>query len=91
MDREEAVAAALQLQHDAGLITFNLQVFGQFVTSLNHMSSEVMRLAFGKEVFPSNAVETISPAPRIHRTTHYMATMGFCGDHRVARALQGHC
>ena len=34
MDREDAVAAALQLQHDAGLITSNLQVLGQFVTSL---------------------------------------------------------
>ena len=35
MDREDAVAAALQLQHDAGLMTSNLQILGQFVTSLN--------------------------------------------------------
>ena len=76
MDREEAVTAALQLQHDAGLITSNLPVLGQFVTSLNRMSSEVMRLAFGKEVFPSDAVEAISPAPRIHRAPHYMAAIG---------------
>ena len=76
MDREEAVTAALQLQHDAGLITSNLQVLGQFVTSLNRMSSEVMRLAFGKDVFPSDALEAISPAPRIHRAMHYMAAMG---------------
>ena len=74
--REEAVTAALQLQHDAGLITSNLQVLGQFVTSLNRMSSEVMRLTFGKEVFPSDAVQAISPAPRIHRAAHYMAAMG---------------
>ena len=32
MDREQAVTAALQLQHDANLITSNLQVLGQFVT-----------------------------------------------------------
>ena len=32
MDREDAVAAALQLQHDAGLMTSNLQVLGQFVS-----------------------------------------------------------
>ena len=47
MDHEEAVSAALQLQHDAGLIMSNLQVLGQFVTSLNRMASEVMQLAFG--------------------------------------------
>ena len=33
MEREEAVTAALPLQHDAGLITSNLQVLGQSVTS----------------------------------------------------------
>ena len=35
MEREEAVTTALQLQHDAELIMSNLQVFEQFVTSLN--------------------------------------------------------
>ena len=64
MDREVAVTAALQLPHDAGLLTSNLQVLGQFVTSLNRMSSEVMRLAFGTEVFPSVAVDGVSPVPR---------------------------
>ena len=39
MGRERTMAAALQLQHDAGLILSNLQVLGQFVTSLNRMSS----------------------------------------------------
>ena len=76
MDWEEAVTAALQLQHDAGLITSNLQVLGQFVTLLNRMSSEVMRLAFGKEVLPSDGMEAISPAPRVHRAAYYMAAMG---------------
>ena len=87
MDREEAVTAALQLQHDAGLITSNLQVLGQFVTSLNRMSSEVMRLAFGKEVFPSDAVEAISLAPRIHRAAHYLAAMGLWRPPGRSRAI----
>ena len=69
MESEEAETAALQLQHGASLITSNLQVLGQFVTSLSRMSSEVMRLAFGKEVFPSDAV-------RVHRAAHYMTAMG---------------
>ena len=47
MNRKQAVSAALQLQHDAGLMMSNLQVF---VTSLNRMSSEVLRLAFGQDL-----------------------------------------
>ena len=85
MDRGDAVAAALQLQHDAGLMTSNLQVLGQFVTSLNHLSSEVMRLAFGKEVFPSDAVDASLLVPHVPRATHYMASMG------LWRLLPGHC
>ena len=35
MGREHNLAAALQLQHHAGLVMSNIQVLGQFVTSLN--------------------------------------------------------
>ena len=76
MDREQAVSAALQLQHDAGLMMFNLQVLGQFMTSLNWMSSEVMRLAFGQEQYPSAAIQAMSPSPRARWAAHYMAAMG---------------
>ena len=54
------MSAALQLQHDAGLILSNLQVLGQFVTSLNRMSSEVMRVAFAHEPFPTEAVQFLA-------------------------------
>ena len=90
MEREEAVTAALQLQHDAGLIMSNLQVLGQFVMSLNRMSSEVMRLVCSHEVFPSVAVQAISPSPQVHRAAHYMATM-VLWRRRVARVLPGLC
>ena len=90
MDREDAVAAALQLQHDAGLMTSNLQILGQFVTSLNRMSSEVMRLAFGKEVFPSDAVGAVSLVPHAQRAAHYMAKMGLW-RRRVAQVFPGPC
>ena len=43
----------------------NLQVLGQFVTSLNRMSSEVMRLAFGHEPYPSEAIQSVAPSPRV--------------------------
>ena len=67
MEREEAVTAALQLQHDAGLITGFRTI---------RMSSEVMRLAFGKEVFASEAVQAILSTPRVHCAAHYMSAMG---------------
>ena len=38
MGRDRAMSAALQLWHVAGLILSNLQVLGQFVTSLNRIS-----------------------------------------------------
>ena len=43
MGRDRAVAAALQLHHDASLIMTNVQVMSQFVTSLNRTASEMMR------------------------------------------------
>ena len=53
--------AVLWFQHNAGLMTSNLQVLGQFVTSLDRMSSEVLRLALGPE-----AVDVLSPVRRLH-------------------------
>ena len=71
--------AALQLQHDAGLITSNMQVLGQFGTSLNRMSSEAMRLAFGKVVFPSDA----SASCALHDGHGFVATAGWPGRSRA--------
>ena len=60
----------------AGLILSNIQVLGQFVTSLNRMASEVMRVAFDRETFPSEAVQYVTLSHRVHRAAHYMAAMG---------------
>ena len=76
MGREKTLSAALQLQHDAGLILSNVQVLEQFVTSFNRMSSEVMRVAFDREPFPTEAVQTVAPAHRVRRAAHYLAAMG---------------
>ena len=75
MGREKTLSAALQLQHDAGLILSNLQVLQQFVTSLNRMSSEVMRVVFDQEPFPSEAVQTVAPVHSVRWAAHYMAAM----------------
>ena len=76
MGRDRAMSAALQLQHDAGLILSNLQVLGQFVTLLNRMSSEVMRLAFAHKPFPTEAVQSVVLSHRVRRAAHYMSAMG---------------
>ena len=67
MGHERAMSAALQLQHDAGLIMSNIQVLSQFVTSLNRISSEVMRVAFDHEPFPTEAVQSVAPTHRVRR------------------------
>ena len=71
MSRDQAISAALQLQRDAGLIMSNLQVLGQFVTSLTRMSSEAMRLAFGHEPYPSEAVQSVAPSRRVQNFLLY--------------------
>ena len=57
LGHQKTLPVALQLQHDAGLILSNVQVLQQFVTSLNRTSSEVMRMAFGREPFPADAMQ----------------------------------
>ena len=76
MDCEDAVAAALQFQHDAGVMTSNLQVLDQFITSLNRASSEILRLAVGLVVFPSAIMDVLLPVPRAPRAAHYISAMG---------------
>ena len=76
MDKQDAMAATLQFQRDAGLMASNLQVLGQYVTSLNRISSEAMRLTFGPELFPSEAVDVVAPVPRVHCTATQMSDMG---------------
>ena len=67
MGRERTVAAALRLHHDASLIMTNVQVMAQFVTSLNRMESEVMRVVYDKEPLTTEAVQFVTSGAR--RTT----------------------
>ena len=72
MDTEDAVAVTVNLQQDAVLIS-NLQILSQFVTSLQRMSMEMLNLALGQVMFPSQEVAALSPAPRV---VQYMSAMG---------------
>ena len=76
MGREKTLSAALQLQHDAGLILSNVQVLQQLVTALNGASSGVMRAVHGRQPFPTDAMQHVMPSYRVRRAAHYMTAMG---------------
>ena len=83
LDRDNAVSAALQLQHNAGLMSSNLQVLGQFVTSLNRISSE-------KSPFRRMPWTPFRRCPR-HTVKPTTWLRWACGDHRLACEIPGHC
>ena len=56
MGVENALSAALQLQHDAGLVLSNVQVLQQLVTSMCRTLSDVLLAAHGRQAFPSRAI-----------------------------------
>ena len=76
MSREKALSAALQLQHDAGLILSNVQVLQQLVTVLNRTSSDVLRAVHGRRPFPANAMQQVMPSCRVRRAAYCMMAMG---------------
>ena len=62
------------------------------------MSSAMMRLAFGQERFPADAVQVVSRSPRVRRAAYFMAAMGLWrppGDPGapgpVSTSSCGHC
>ena len=70
------MAAAVNLQWDAGTMLSNLQILSQFAMSMSCMSSEMMDLGIGQMVFPHDEVADLSPAPRVARAAKYMTAMG---------------
>ena len=76
LGEEQAMAAALNLQRDAGIMLSNLQILSQFATSLHRMSSEMKGIGIGQMVFPQAEVADWSPAPRAARAAKYMSAMG---------------
>ena len=76
MGREKALSAALQLQHDAGLILSNVQVLQQLVTALNRTSSDVLRAVHCRQPFPATAIQQVMPSYRVCRVAHYVMAMG---------------
>ena len=74
--QESAMAAAVNLQRDAGFMMSNLQILGQFVTSLHRMSAEMLSIGVDHVVFPVEEVDKLSVMPRAQRAAKYMTAMG---------------
>ena len=70
------MAAAINLQRDAGLLMTNLQILAQFLTSLNRMSSEMLNIGVDHVVFPLEEVERLSMIPRAQRAGQILGSDG---------------
>ena len=70
------MAAAVNLQREAGIMLYNLQILSQFATSLHRMSSDMMSIGMGQVVFPEEEVADLSPTLRTTRAAKYMTAMG---------------
>ena len=76
LGQESAMAAAVNLQRDTGFMMSNLQILGQFVTSLHRMSAEMLSIGVDHVVFPVEEVDRLSVRPRAQRAAKYVTAMG---------------
>ena len=76
LGREQAMAAAINLQWDTGVMLSNLQILSQFTMAMNRMSFSMMALGLGQSLFPRVEVDDLAPAPRAARAASYMTAMG---------------
>ena len=76
LGQDSAMAAAVNLQRDAGFMMTNLQILGQFVMSLHRMSAEMLSIGVDHAVFPVDEVDRLSVMPRAQRAAKYMSAMG---------------
>ena len=70
------MAAAINLQRDAGVMLSNLQILSQFAMAMNRMSFSMMALGLGQSLFPRVEVDVLAPAPRAARAASYMSALG---------------
>ena len=72
LGQESAMAAAVNLQRDAGFMMSNLQILGQ----LHRMSAEMLSIGVDHVVFPVEEVVRLSVMARAQRAAKYVTAMG---------------
>ena len=90
LGKEQAMAAAINLQRDAGIMLSRLQILSQFATTLHRMLFQRMVLGIGQSLFPRAEVADLSPAPRAARAASYMSAMCLWRPQRI-RVIPGQC
>ena len=75
------MAAAINLQRDAGVMLSNLQILSQYAMAMNRMSFSMMALGLGQSLFSRVEVDDLAPAPRAARAASYMTAMGLWHPH----------
>ena len=68
LGKEQAMAAAINLQRGAGVMLSNLQILSQFAMAVNRMSFSMMGLGLGQSLFSKVEVNDLAPASRAART-----------------------
>ena len=76
LSRNEAVAAAIQLQRDVGLMQTNLDVLDQYSLALQGTASKLIELCLGALPFPVEEVAAGALCPRVRRASVQMEVMG---------------
>ena len=76
LGKEQAMAATVNLQRDAGVMLSNLQILSQFAMAMNRMSFSMMALGLGRSLFPRAEIDALAPVPRAVRAASYMSAMG---------------
>ena len=76
LGKEQAMAAAINLQRDAGVMLSNLQILSQFAMAMNRMSFSILHDGLGQSLFPRVEVYNLTRTPRAARAALYMSAMG---------------
>ena len=86
LGKEQALAAAINLQRDEGVMLSNLQILSQFATTLHRMSFSIMAFGIGQSLFPRARADDLSPAPR-QLGWHRICRAWACGALRRVRVM----
>ena len=76
LSRDGAVAAAVQLQRDVGLMQTNLDVLDQYSLALQRTASKLIEVCLGARPFPTEEVAAGALGPRVRRASIQMEVMG---------------
>ena len=91
LGKEQAMAAAINLQRGAGVMLSNLQILSQFAMAMNRMSFSIMALGLGRSLFPKSEVNDLALAPHAVRAASYMSAMGLWQPERRFRMFLDQC